>query len=78
MGATVHARCFSQLTKNHILEGFKYQDEHTGRPQRNYKKIKHNFNAGPSRLPPAVMEIAEKEFIDYKGMGIGVIEMSHR
>ena len=44
----------------------------------NTNRIKHNFNAGPSRLPPAIMERAKADFLDYKGLGIGVIEMSHR
>jgi len=42
------------------------------------KRVKHNFNAGPSHLPKVVMERAQREFLDYQGTGIGVIEMSHR
>lgn len=37
-----------------------------------------NFSAGPATLPTAVMEKAQAEFLDYKGMGASVIEISHR
>ncbi len=37
-----------------------------------------NFTAGPCTLPLEVMEKAQKEFLDYAGMGAGVIEISHR
>tara|TARA_B110000858_G_scaffold49124_1_gene56644 strand:- start:17390 stop:18478 length:1089 start_codon:yes stop_codon:yes gene_type:complete len=37
-----------------------------------------NFGAGPAMLPTAVMEIAQKEFLNYRGMGTGLIEISHR
>ncbi|KAG8595840.1 hypothetical protein GDO81_001652 [Engystomops pustulosus] len=37
-----------------------------------------NFGAGPAKLPPSVMLEAQKEFIDYKGLGISILEMSHR
>ena len=37
-----------------------------------------NFGAGPAMLPTAVMEKAQQEFLDYKGMGASVIEISHR
>ena len=40
--------------------------------------IQHNFNAGPGTLPRSVMERARKFFMDHDGLGIGVIEMSHR
>ena len=39
---------------------------------------KYNFNAGPSALPLAVLEKAQKELVDYKGLGMSVMEMSHR
>jgi phosphoserine aminotransferase len=38
----------------------------------------YNFGAGPATLPTAVMEKAQAEFLDYKNMGAGVIEISHR
>ncbi|OCU01135.1 hypothetical protein XELAEV_18006921mg [Xenopus laevis] len=37
-----------------------------------------NFGAGPAKLPPSVLLEAQKEMIDYKGLGISVLEMSHR
>ena len=37
-----------------------------------------NFTAGPCTLPLEVMEHAQKEFLDFAGMGAGVIEISHR
>ncbi|XP_066460238.1 phosphoserine aminotransferase [Eleutherodactylus coqui] len=37
-----------------------------------------NFGAGPAKLPPSVLLEAQKELIDYKGLGISVLEMSHR
>ena len=38
----------------------------------------HNFNAGPSVLPVAVLEKAQSELLDYQGCGMSVMEMSHR
>ncbi|SVC59423.1 uncharacterized protein METZ01_LOCUS312277, partial [marine metagenome] len=38
----------------------------------------YNFGAGPAMLPTEVMEIAQREFLDYRGMGASVIEISHR
>ncbi len=37
-----------------------------------------NFAAGPSTLPLPVLEQAQKEFLDYQGTGMSIIEMSHR
>lgn len=37
-----------------------------------------NFNAGPAALPLPVLEKAQKEFVDYRGEGLSVMEMSHR
>ncbi len=37
-----------------------------------------NFSAGPAMLPTEVMERAAEEFCDFKGMGSGVCEISHR
>ena len=37
-----------------------------------------NYNAGPSMIPVSVMEKAQKEFTDYNGLGLGIVEMSHR
>jgi len=38
----------------------------------------YNFGAGPAMLPAEVMKKAQAEFLDYQGMGAGVIEISHR
>ncbi|MEZ9897880.1 3-phosphoserine/phosphohydroxythreonine transaminase [Vibrio breoganii] len=38
----------------------------------------YNFSAGPAGLPKAVMELAQKEFVDWNGMGRSVMEISHR
>lgn len=38
----------------------------------------YNFSAGPAVLPQNVLEIAQKEMLDYKGTGMSVMEMSHR
>lgn len=37
-----------------------------------------NFNPGPSMIPDEVMEKAQAEFCDYQGLGLGIVEMSHR
>lgn len=37
-----------------------------------------NFSAGPAMLPPEVMERVAAELRDYRGTGVGVLEMSHR
>src|SRR5262245_55010123 len=38
----------------------------------------HNFNAGPSALPLAVLERIREELLDWRGSGMSVMEMSHR
>jgi phosphoserine aminotransferase len=38
----------------------------------------YNFSAGPSVLPLSVIERAQKELPSYKGIGMSVLEMSHR
>ncbi len=37
-----------------------------------------NFSAGPAALPTEVLEIAQREMLDYQGKGLSVMEMSHR
>lgn len=37
-----------------------------------------NFGPGPAMLPTAVMERAQREFLNYRGMGVSVVELSHR
>src|SRR6476659_4945974 len=38
----------------------------------------NNFNAGPAILPRPVLEQAQQELLDYRGIGMSVIEISHR
>ena len=38
----------------------------------------YNFNAGPAMLPTSVMELAQKEFLNYHDTGMSIMEMSHR
>lgn len=38
----------------------------------------YNFSAGPCTLPLEVMQRAQAELVDYRGTGMGVMEMSHR
>ena len=38
----------------------------------------YNFSAGPSMLPQAVLERAQKEMVEYGTSGMSVMEMSHR
>ena len=38
----------------------------------------YNFSAGPSALPLEVLEIAQKELIEFGNSGMSVMEMSHR
>jgi phosphoserine aminotransferase len=37
-----------------------------------------NFNAGPAALPLSVLEEIQAEFLDYKGTGMSITEISHR
>jgi len=39
---------------------------------------KYNFYAGPATLPLPVLEQIQEEIVDYKGMGLSLIETSHR
>lgn len=41
-------------------------------------KRAHNFSAGPSALPLAVLERAQAELLDYHGTGMSILETSHR
>ena len=38
----------------------------------------YNFNAGPAALPLEVLEQAQEQFVEYKGSGMSLMEMSHR
>lgn len=37
-----------------------------------------NFCAGPASMPTAVLEKAKNEMLDWRGMGVSVMEISHR
>ena len=37
-----------------------------------------NFNAGPAALPLPVLETIQQEFLDFKGTGMSITEISHR
>ncbi len=37
-----------------------------------------NFSAGPAVLPLEILEEAAKEMVDYQGLGLSIMEMSHR
>jgi len=39
---------------------------------------KYNFFAGPATLPLPVLEQMRDELVDYNGMGLSLIETSHR
>lgn len=38
----------------------------------------YNFGAGPAMLPFPVMEQIRNELLDYQGMGVSIVEISHR
>jgi phosphoserine aminotransferase len=38
----------------------------------------HNFNAGPAALPLPVLEEIRETFLDFRGTGMSIVEMSHR
>lgn len=38
----------------------------------------YNFNAGPAAIPLAVLERAQKEFVEFQNSGMSIMEMSHR
>jgi len=38
----------------------------------------YNFGAGPAMLPEPVMQQIQEEWLDFQGMGISIIEISHR
>jgi len=38
----------------------------------------YNFGAGPAALPTSVLEEAQKDLVDYKGIGMSIMECSHR
>ena len=42
------------------------------------EKRVHNFNAGPAALPLPVLEEIKEDFLNFRGSGMSVTEMSHR
>ncbi|MGE3270830.1 MAG: 3-phosphoserine/phosphohydroxythreonine transaminase [Chloroflexota bacterium] len=38
----------------------------------------YNFSAGPATLPLEVLEASARALVDYRGMGAGIAELSHR
>jgi len=42
------------------------------------KEKVYNFSAGPAMMPEAVMEQAQKEFLNWNDLGISIAEISHR
>lgn len=38
----------------------------------------HNFNPGPAALPLSVLEEIKDSFLNYKGSGMSIVEVSHR
>ncbi|MGN7358252.1 3-phosphoserine/phosphohydroxythreonine transaminase [Paenibacillus sp. SAF-054] len=41
-------------------------------------KRAYNFNAGPAALPLEVLKRAQDEFVNFRGTGMSIMEMSHR
>ncbi|PYI57391.1 3-phosphoserine/phosphohydroxythreonine transaminase [Paenibacillus flagellatus] len=41
-------------------------------------KRAYNFNAGPAALPLEVLQQAQEEFVDFRGIGMSIMEISHR
>ena len=38
----------------------------------------YNFSAGPAMLPTPVMQKIQEEFLNYQGLGVSIVEISHR
>ena len=39
---------------------------------------KFNFGAGPATLPEVVLKEVQEELLDWNGLGLSVMEISHR
>ena len=39
---------------------------------------RYNFGAGPATMPDVVLEEVQKELLDWNGLGLSVMEISHR
>ncbi len=44
----------------------------------NFLRVIHNFNAGPSILPPSVFEKAAAAILNYNDTGLSILEIGHR
>lgn len=53
------------------------KDTYKNEVQVRMKRV-YNFSAGPSMLPLAVLEKAQKELVNYADTGMSVMELSHR
>ncbi len=53
------------------------RETHSDRMQTHVSRV-WNFSAGPAALPPAVLERAQRELLDWNGSGASVMEQSHR
>lgn len=42
------------------------------------KNVVHNFNAGPSILPPEVLQKVSAAILDFNQMGLSILEIGHR
>ena len=40
--------------------------------------IKYNFSPGPAKLNNSVLEIVNKNILEYQEQGISILEISHR
>ena len=40
--------------------------------------MKHNFGAGPGILPHKVLKQASQAVVDFNGIGLSILEISHR
>jgi phosphoserine aminotransferase len=60
------------------LGGKKHKDHCVSKTQTLNTMEKHNFSAGPAVLPASVLKEAAKAVANYQGMGLSLLELSHR
>jgi len=65
------------LPEKQPLENLAFIIKNTGSRRIKMERV-HNFNAGPAVLPEEVLREAQADLYSYKGMGLSVMEMSHR
>ena len=53
-------------------------EEFTGDSESKTMGRKFNFGAGPATMPLSVLEEVQSEMLDWKGLGLSVMEISHR